>query len=184
MLPIRIIPIVWFPNLVAIIFFLALCFQTCSAKMAVCSVCNVALIDSDKHSKCLLHRKCSRTKPCKLDAEYPQAYYWDEVETTLKANARKSRRAAQATVSRKPKSPPPLRNVARGDFGVQGDLGAYQNFTLNECILKHWSVGVCVCVCVCVCYEKVKVLFIIQTTLLHYSKVLFASEHRTKSVMP
>ena len=40
----------------------------------------------------------------------------------------------------------------------------WQNFTLNECIIKHWSV--------CVCYERVKVLFIIQTTLLHYSKGL------------
>ena len=82
--------------------------------MAVCSVCGVLLIESDKHSKCLLHRKCSRVKPCKLDAGMPPAY-WDEVELTLKANARKSKRSsAPSTVSKKPESPPPVRRVDIG----------------------------------------------------------------------
>ena len=61
-----------------------------------CKICKVPLAEGDKHFGCLLHRECTRERPCSLDEDEPPSY-WQEVEALLAAAkclslARKSQR--------------------------------------------------------------------------------------------
>ena len=46
----------------------------------------------DKHSKCVVHRKCSRVKTCKFCTKYP---YWDGVEAIRIAYASDIRKSSR-----------------------------------------------------------------------------------------
>ncbi len=47
--------------------------------MVSCSYCSFQLDAKDKHVWCLLHRDCSRDKPCSLDINRGDKY-WDQIE--------------------------------------------------------------------------------------------------------
>ena len=106
--------------------------------MAFCTVCSAVLIDSDKHSRCLFHRKCSRARPCKLDVDMPSAY-WDEVETTLKVNStvRKSSRSAPSTISKRPDSPPPSTHKQLAKGSVSGASNVLKDSSAKRTKVKQ-----------------------------------------------
>ena len=57
-------------------------YRSVKLTMPVCSECSVSLKPEDKHRKCVIHRSCSRNKPCSLDVNSPSEY-WDKVEKSI-----------------------------------------------------------------------------------------------------
>ena len=53
--------------------------------------CGNVLPDGDKHSSCVIHRRCSRGKPCKLD-KGESSDFWDGIEAIRWASSRRSER--------------------------------------------------------------------------------------------
>ena len=73
--------------------------------MFACTHCSTIMPATDRHDACVVHRKCSRAKPCEFD-KFETAEYWDDVEAMVKAlkyNPRKSSRSASASAV-KPKA--------------------------------------------------------------------------------
>lgn len=71
----------------------------------LCQVCKIPLREEDKHTSCILHRKCSKDSPCALDKnESPD--YWSEIDLLLAAAkcagspTRKSLRVAKSKSSK------------------------------------------------------------------------------------
>jgi hypothetical protein len=47
-----------------------------------CSVCSGLLSPGDRHSRCILHRECTRLAPCALDIGM-LGDYWDDIDSAL-----------------------------------------------------------------------------------------------------
>ena len=56
-----------------------------------CKSCGNVLAEGDKHSTCVIHRRCSRAKPCKYDKN-ELVDYWEGIEAIRTACSRRSER--------------------------------------------------------------------------------------------
>ena len=81
----------------------------------ICSQCKSVMSEGDKHSRCELHRKCTRNKPCKLDKDWTVAQ-WEALQTAREVH--KLARSNPIRTASKPKT-----GIGSSEKALSGSLG-------------------------------------------------------------
>ena len=71
----------------------------------ICSICGSGMMDGDEHTRCPIHRKCSRSRPCTLDRQWTKDQ-WKELEdarVAFKAASKRPPRGVSKSAGTVPK---------------------------------------------------------------------------------